>query len=605
MSKQIPFAALATLGFLISAPVATAQFKTKYTKPQMKGLAGSVTKPIFTVGETLPSSDKRFPKGYQPVGILDGLGITRSSRSKHRHGHDDDKGHGRKHKDYVTVLANHELTEAVGYAYKLANKVELLGARISYFQFDAQKRTLLKSGLAYDTIYDRAHRIVKKAVQVNESNEKDDPRTNLDPRAGMSRFCSSQMVHRGTYGFVDEVYLTGEETGDPRFHPNGGSIWALDVKKSKLWAVPAVGRGSWENVTPVNVGPGYTGLLLADDSSPQDRNKPSSSAGSTTKPADTIASPLYLWIGKKNASKKAIRAALPKGTRIPRDNFLNRNGLLVGKLYYLVMQDPKQRDPRHFAGGGNVTVATWKEIHVLHECNAGKPGYDLRGYKDGYTMRLESKLGGAYQFSRPEDLTTAPILFGRLAVLAATGRGRVFGGADKWGVLYQFFLLNLTNPTAPFSTIVRIQYDGNDKGNGDFGLRSPDNLVFADSGMVLAQEDRAISSSDTAFKPGLFGQTSKQEASIFSLDPWIPTAQRIAQVDRSVVVPMGTTDSGKGDIGNWETSGIIDVTRYFKTKKGEQLFLFTVQAHGIRDGLILKNNLVQGGQLVFLSLGGK
>ena len=77
---------------------------------------------------------------------------------------------------------------------------------------------------------------------------------------------------------------------------------------------------------------------------------------------------------------------------------------------------------------------------------------------------------------------------------------------------------------------------------------------------------------------------------------------RVAEIDRSAVAPAGSTDSGAGDLGNWETSGILDVTDFFQTKTGERLFVATVQAHGIRDGLIGDNPLLdEGGQLIFIS----
>ena len=60
-----------------------------------------------------------------------------------------------------------------------------------------------------------------------------------------------------------------------------------------------------------------------------------------------------------------------------------------------------------------------------------------------------------------------------------------------------------------------ILYDGDDAGAGqfegsDFGLRSPDNLDWADDGFIYVQEDRSTSN---------FGQTSGEEASIWRLDP--------------------------------------------------------------------------------------
>ena len=73
-------------------------------------------------------------------------------------------------------------------------------------------------------------------------------------------------------------------------------------------------------------------------------------------------------------------------------------------------------------------------------------------------------------------------------------------------------------------------------------------------------------------------------------------------MNRSVLLPVGSTDIGVGTIGHWESSGIIDVTDLFNTEPGEVLLLSNVQAHGIRDGIIGDNPyLDEGGQLFFMS----
>ncbi len=57
---------------------------------------------------------------------------------------------------------------------------------------------------------------------------------------------------------------------------------------------------------------------------------------------------------------------------------------------------------------------------VLDRTKAGEKGYDPFGYKTGLTLRREAKAGGAFQFSRPEDVSTHPSI-GTQAVLASTG----------------------------------------------------------------------------------------------------------------------------------------------------------------------------------------
>ena len=223
----------------------------------------------------------------------------------------------------------------------------------------------------------------------------------------------------------------------------------------------------------------------------------------------------------------------------------------------------------------------------------GKPGYDEWGYKNGLTLRQEAKAGGAFQFSRPEDVTTHPYI-GTRAVLASTGRDTVFPH-DAWGTLYQVDV-----DFDSMSALLTILYDGDDAGGGqvpgpDFGIRNPDNINWADDGFIYVQEDMAKSI------PPWFGGQSHEEASVWQLEPLKGTIQRVARMNRSILLPQGVTDSLANVMGAWESSGILDVTHLFEHHPGEKLFLVTIQAHSVQDGLIAKANLFEGGQLVWLS----
>ena len=87
---------------------------------------------------------------------------------------------------------------------------------------------------------------------------------------------------------------------------------------------------------------------------------------------------------------------------------------------------------------------------------------------------------------------------------------------------------------------------------------------------------------------------------MWRLDPLTGTVERIARIDRSVILPKGSTDESPGVIGAWESAGILDVTHLFVTRVEERVLLATVQAHTIRDGLIAKHKLDEGGQLILL-----
>lgn len=487
---------------------------------------GWSTTPIFTVGETSAN-------GYLPVGLFDGIGAFPFGPNT------------------AAVLVNHELGADKGYPYTLRNGTMLTGARVSYFiierTLDALGQPVVKvkdDGAAIRTIYDRSGQVVTNPVQVNETGV---------GMNGFSRFCSSQSVLAGTYGFQDFLYFTGEESSKPG-HPHGGTEWVLDAVNRTLWAAPALGRGAWENVTPLETGdPNTVALLLGDD---------------------TAGSPLYLYVGTKDAAGSG--------------SFLDRNGLEVGKLYAWKATGG-DLTPQDFHGVNETRSGSFVEVMVKDAASAGLAGYDAAGYLDNDTLSGLADSLGCFSFSRPEDLATNPY-DGSQAVFASTGRGSLFP-ADNWGTLY---VVDVDFQT--LSADLVIVHDADGLVVPDSGVRSPDNVAWAANGKIYAQEDRSTS-------PGsLFGAATGIEASVWQIDPVTRAFERVAEIDRSVLAPAGVTDAGVGDLGNWESSGILDVTAFFQTLPGERLLIGAVQAHGIKDGPIGGSSLlVEGGQLLFLS----
>jgi len=536
-----------------------------------RGLGKWTVTPVATVGDRFPSEGFLQPDGqYQLVGSMDGLGAYLVDA------------------ETVRVLVNHELNRQAGPPYQLRNGTTLKGSRVSYLDLDRRTKDVIRGGQAFHTVYDRRGQVVTQAFQISQSNE---------GLSGFSRFCSAQLIQGGQYGFVDRIFLTHEEAADPISHPHGGSLWALDVDSKRLHAVPAVGRMAFENSTPLAVGGKSIALLLGDDTVPQSDELRAFGQMATedTPSSHVVTAPLWLFIGKKNASLFEIRRTLPPGTVVPGSDFLNRNGLLVGNLYYFVAASG-HTTVREFHGTGRVLSGIWKKIEVLDASRAGQPGYDQWGYKDGFTLRREAKAGGAFQFSRPEDVSTHPHN-GSRAVFTSTGRDSVFS-EDAWGTIYQVDI-----DFESMAAVLTILYDSDDAGGGqvpapDFGIRNPDNLVWSAQGFIYVQEDNAKS------LPPMFGSQSGEESSIWQLEPQTGRIQRIAQIQRIIPSPQKTMDSRPEVIGAWESSGIVDVTNLFDTRLGEQVFLSSIQAHSVRGGFIAQRDLVEGGQLVFLSHGG-
>ena len=521
---------------------------------------------LLTIGDRLSSRDPRFAdQGYQPVGALDGLGAYRLDDGT------------------VRVLVNHEVDGKAGYPYRLDNGTMLTGARISFLDIDRRTLQILDSGIAYRTIRDRQGRIVEAGFQINEISQTEQ---------GLSRLCSSQLIAKGTFNFVDTIYMTQEELSDPLGHPYGGTVWALDVERRTLHAVPAMGRMAGENTTPLSGTLDSVALLIGDDTIPQtdEAEALGQIADLHTFPDHIVTAPLWLYVGQKNAS--TVERALPHAVGPANATFLNRNGLLVGQLYYFVAENGV-RTVAQFNGTGSTLRGDWKKIEVLDQAKAGERGYDPSGYKTGLTLRREAKAGGAFQFSRPEDVSTHPSI-GTRAVLASTGRDTVFPGHDAWGTMYQIDV-----DLKGLKATLKILYDGDNAvgarfSHPDEGIRNPDNLVWAGDGSIYVQEDKAKQ------RDPLFGSHSGQESSLWRLDSLTGEVQRIARIDRSVVLPEGSTDNRPDAIGEWESAGILDVTHLFESRPGERVLLATVQAHTIRDGMIEKRQLVEGGQLILL-----
>ncbi|BFM39773.1 alkaline phosphatase PhoX [Synechocystis sp. LKSZ1] len=470
---------------------------------------------------------------YTPVGILDGIGAIELNGTT------------------VRFYVNHELGPTVGYAYSLENGTQLKGGRVSYFDVDKRTLSIVDAGLAYDTIVNRAGQVVASSSVYSPSNP-----SGLDSATGLNRLCSASLFEPNQFGsgrgLVDPIFFTGEESA--------GTNYALDIQTNTLYALPAFGRAGYENVAEVDTGTTDKVAFVIGD--------------------DTGFSPLYMYVGNKNA----------KGD----GSFLDRNGLASGKVYAWVADDPTNpNDPielsaETFKGTNNSTNGRFVEIAYYDPAQAGTNGYDNLGYATTTKQDDLAAAVNAFQLARPEDVSTNPADGTQFAV-NATGTGNF----DKWGTVYRFDIDFQNIAAGNITAKVDILFDGNEANKQDFGLRSPDNLDWADDGKIYLQEDRSIDA---------FGTISGEEASLYSLNPSVSdpsaTLTRIAQVDRSAL-PAGQTDPVPNDIGNWETSGILDVSTLFGNNPGD-LIVFDVQAHSLKDGAISSQNLVEGGQLLFL-----
>lgn len=535
--------ATAVLAFAVGAiatTTVTAQTSITPEAAMVRGRGGFVTKPLLTVGEQVAT-----PGGlYNVTGLPDGIGAYLLDP------------------ETVRLLVNHEFSTSSGAPFTLDNgAVFTAGSRISAFDVDIATRTV-----------NEGHQAIRRVFVDDGAGG----HTELTPantpayRAAypiFRRFCSSSLFTPGE-GLIDTAYFTGEET-------SGGREWVLDVATGALYEAPALGNGAYENIAVLNTigaaAQGRTVIVLSDD---------------------TAGRPLYLYVGDQQPQSA---------------DFLTRNGLTGGQLHAFVADGVNSNE--EFSGTGNSVAGTWVPI------TSNNPSVDITG--DGVlddddddqnqdNMVAESFSLGAFIFSRPEDVSAAAGNADGLATFVAASTGRTIPASsigdpdgdgdtdpviDPWGTVY-LHTVNLDDIAAgdPIRGRMTIAHDGNDAGNQDFGIRSPDNLDWADDGMIYVQEDRSVGSA--------FGAASGIEASIWRLDPVTLERTRIGVVNRAAV-PSDMFDFDPNDLGDWETSGILDVSALFGIEAGG-LFVFDVQAHSIRGGRISALDLEQGGQILFM-----
>ena len=250
-------------------------------------------------------------------------------------------------------------------------------------------------------------------------------------------------------------------------------------------------------------------------------------------------------------------------------------------------------NPIDFSGTGSERSGFFQELDYYRSDLAGVQGYDSLGFASQELQYQLAEQLGAFTFSRPEDLSKNPNSSTEF-VFTSTGRSSSFNGVDKWGTTYIINLDFIDIENNDIQAYINIIYDGDDAGNNqfnnsDFGLRSPDNLDWSDNGMIYIQEDAAYS---------LFGNVSDIEASVWELNPENGILNRIGIIDRNAI-PSNQYDDDPDDFGEWESSGILDVSNEFSFTN-MTLLVLDVMAASLDGGPINQYNLEQGGQLLLL-----
>ncbi len=204
----------------------------------------------------------------------------------------------------LSIFVNHEVTNNAAISrvdLNLADFQQSIASTIDNGATAFPASIVTGMGYAYDTIFDGTYNAISNPNPVATGTVG----VGNYSSANFSRFCSGSSYLANSFGanrgFVDEMYITGEEVFN-----TSGLFYALDSATETLWEVPDLGGGSWENATQVDTGnTTHTAMYLSEDN-PGSR--------------------LQLYVGEKGADVNSDGEI----------DFLERNGLRGGTVYYFI-----------------------------------------------------------------------------------------------------------------------------------------------------------------------------------------------------------------------------------------------------------------------------
>ena len=352
------------------------------------------------------------------------------------------------------------------------------------------------------------------------------------------RFCSGSLVEG--YGFEHPIYFANEEVND-------GIVVAIDGVTGKVTEMPWLGKLSHENTIHVPYfyeTANKTVLLTFEDSDP-------------TK------SEVYMYVADS-----------------PKD-LLEGNG----QLYVFGAKDNRYN--------------TWDDIYYSN------PGTIIGTFiplEWNYTTQDEVKLNeeavsaGAFQFIRPEDgAMDKREGHTNTVYMSETGSDvdeddlpiPIGYNGQEWdrGRIYRF---TFTDPADPTSANLEVIMDGNDPRapgyaqNLSEAMVNPDNMDTSLNTLMI-QEDRIDANRFNATMP--YNVSNNGKILMVDLD-----TIDAGEADMETVAYVNQIANQTSKHGDWESSGILDVSDFF----GEGNWLTNVQAHTFEEG----------GQLLLLDVKG-
>lgn len=245
--------------------------------------AGWEAFPIVSQGENISAVSDAGYGNLATLGTYDGLGA-------HLDGGD------------LKIWLNHETTPGAisRVVLDLANFEQAIQSTLDQGQTNFPTTLLTEMGYSYSSIFDGTYHAINNPNPVATGPEEVESYSD----SNFARFCSGTSYAPNSFGpnrgFVDELYMTGEEV-------NGGNFYVLDENTRELWEATDMGAARWENGALVDTGETafVAFLLLADESS-------------------SPGAPIQMYVGEKGFDANSDGVV----------DLLERNGLRGGTNYY-------------------------------------------------------------------------------------------------------------------------------------------------------------------------------------------------------------------------------------------------------------------------------
>ena len=364
--------------------------------------------------------------------------------------------------------------------------------------------------------------------------------------ANYQRFCSS-FIAGAEHGFKHSIYFANEEATDfvspppllawppdPSNQRQAGLVVALDTENGKTYEIPGMGRHNHENTVVVPGGWDEIAALSGDDtfSAPASQMYMYTAASDD----DLLADNGTLW---------AFRVTGKNGNPVnPADAFNGAND--YGDITPSdVLNGEFIEVPRAIAVGEQTPLENWSNTNnVFQFIRVEDIAYDKNNplivyFADtGEPRAIPNPATGRLQ--RGPSTTTGPYMNGRIFKM----------------------VMNADDPRVVDSLTILIDADAGGYNNPNV-LHQPDNIDTSANGSLMIQEDPGSHNGQRTAFP------NATNARVWRYDLNTSNFSVVAEVDQSL---MPATSRG-----NWESSGIVDVSAVF----GPGAWLVNVQAHSL------------------------